>query len=232
MVAPGSGHHPMKCTAKSKRSGKRCRRDAMLGRNVCYIHGGKTPRGLASPHTKLGRWSKDLPLRLAARYQESQGDHRLLELREDIALLDARTSDVLQRVDTGESGEKWRQLRQAWAEYKRAGSGDAQAAALGWVGALITIGADDWAAWDNVRTLLEQRRRLVESERRRVVELQQVITAERAALLFGLITETIRRHVKDPAALGAIAEELGRLAGGEGLGDLPASNAPSKRTVH
>lgn len=30
------------CTAKSKRSGKRCRKSAMIGKNVCYVHGGRS----------------------------------------------------------------------------------------------------------------------------------------------------------------------------------------------
>jgi hypothetical protein len=34
----------MQCEAKSKRSGKRCRNDAMKSTNVCRMHGGKAPQ--------------------------------------------------------------------------------------------------------------------------------------------------------------------------------------------
>ncbi len=54
---------PRQCTATSKRTGERCRKSAMLGRTVCLAHGGRTPRGVASPHFKHGRHSKQLPFR-------------------------------------------------------------------------------------------------------------------------------------------------------------------------
>ncbi len=54
---------PRQCTATSKRSGVRCRKTAMKARTVCLAHGGRTPRGVASPHLKHGRYSKALPFR-------------------------------------------------------------------------------------------------------------------------------------------------------------------------
>ncbi len=54
------------CTATSKRSGNQCQKHAMRGRTVCLAHGGKTPRGTASPHFKTGRYSRSLPGHLAA----------------------------------------------------------------------------------------------------------------------------------------------------------------------
>jgi hypothetical protein len=46
------------CTATSKRSGQRCRKHAMRGRNVCLAHGGRTPLGFGSPHWKTGLHSR------------------------------------------------------------------------------------------------------------------------------------------------------------------------------
>ena len=33
-----------KCSARSARTGKPCRRHAILGSNVCYVHGGAAPQ--------------------------------------------------------------------------------------------------------------------------------------------------------------------------------------------
>ena len=60
-------------------------------------------------------------------------------------------------------------------------------------------------------SLVEQRRKLVESERRRLVELQQTITVERALVLVGAIAGIIKAHVKDRAMLAAISADLERL---------------------
>jgi hypothetical protein len=180
----------------------------------CSKHGGKSLAGIASPRFTTGRWSAVLPTRLAARYQEAQDDPELLTLREDISLLDPRLADVLGRVDTGESGRFWRALQThsdalEAARHRKDTRGIADA--LTALQATIQRGATDAAAWDEVISLVEQRRKLVESERRRLVELQQTITVERALVLVGAIAGIIKAHVKDRAMLAAISAGLERL---------------------
>lgn len=166
---------------------------------------------MASPNLVHGRYSKYLPTRLMERYQTARDDDRLLELRDEIALVDARLADMLGRVDTGESGQLWRKLGECFARFKKAqhikDTNEARAALLE-LDELISAGVTDTAAWAEVGQLLDQRRRLVESERKRQVELQQMITAERAMLLFTAIGETIKKYVKDRATLALIAAEL------------------------
>lgn len=41
------------CTAKSRRSGERCRKPPMKGGTVCAMHGGKTPVALAAAQRRL-----------------------------------------------------------------------------------------------------------------------------------------------------------------------------------
>ncbi len=180
----------------------------------CRMHGGATPHGPDLPQYKTGRYSKYLPARLAGRYQEAQADSELLALREEVVLTDARLADVLKRVDTGESGELWRNAKGAFENFKSAqGKGDIDKSreALTDLSALLTRGQDDYATWDEVGKLLEQRRRLVESERKRLVEMQQMITAERAMLLISAFVGIIRNHVTDRATLAAISADVGRL---------------------
>ena len=206
------------CTARSKRTGQPCQRPAMHGKTVCYHHGGKTPRGHALPQTTHGRYSKDLPTRLAARYQASQIDPDLLNLNAEIALMDARLADLLRRVDTGESGQLWRDLKATYAameDAQRAKDFAAVARLLSELGALIRHGHSDYAAWADVRTLVDQRRRLVEAERKRLTEMQQLITAEQAMMLVTRLSSAVRRHVDDPRVLAAISAELGGVVGSD-----------------
>jgi len=213
------------CKAKSKRSGERCKKDAVPGRDVCHIHGGKTPRGLDSPNTKTGRYSKDLPTRLMARYLEGQNDPDLLDLREEVALIDARIGDLLERVDTGEAGANWRRVasevergQQAIQDYRSAVvSQDAKKMASGFkevtdvlssIGRITGAGIGDYAAWDEIGKLVEQRRKLAESERKHQIELQQAITAERALLMIGAIGAIIAKHVSDKSTINKIATDI------------------------
>ena len=86
------------CTATSKRSGNQCRKPAMRGRTVCLAHGGRTPRGVASPHFKTGRHSRSLPGHLVADYERALNDPKLLSLRDEIALNEAMLVTVLHQL--------------------------------------------------------------------------------------------------------------------------------------
>lgn len=198
------------CTAKAKHSGERCRRRAVSGYAVCQVHGAGSPKqgrpgGVSRAALAEGRYRRYLPARLAERYEEARGDATLLALRDDIALLDARLAELLGRVDAGETGEVWRALRHQSAVLKRARlerDSEGLQAALESIVALIERGADDAAAWAEIGTTMEQRRRFVESERRRLVEMHQMISTERLMHLLGAVSEVFRRavtaHIADP----------------------------------
>jgi len=160
------------CEATSKRSGERCRKHAMRGRNVCMSHGGKTPRGAASPHFKTGRYSRSLPGRLVATYEEALSDPRLLSLREDIALTDAMLMETLSQLDEDTPTTKERRV------------------------------------FRDVGKLIEQRRRLVESEVKHIVLAREIMTAEEAMSLMRAVVAIVTRYLPDPKAQAAIAEEL------------------------
>lgn len=200
------------CRATSKRTGQQCKGNAMAN-GVCYYHGGKTPTGKALPQTTHGRYSKHLPTRMLAEYEGAQRDSELLNLREDIALLDARLSDLLKRVDSGESGKVWRELRAAWKAVKRAPSEADATYAIADLGSLIEHGCMDTQAWGEIRELVEQRRKLVESERKRLIEMQQMMTAGQAQLLIARLYDVVSQHVRDRSTLAAIGAELQALAG-------------------
>ncbi len=175
------------------------------------MHGGKHPRGIASPHFKTWRYSKHLPSRLAAQYIAAESDPRLLELRDEVALTDARLADLLGRVDTGESGALWAQLKQARADLllaQRASDKAKQVEALNLIMDTISQGHADYRAWAEIGGVIEQRRKLVESERKRLIDMQQTLTVERAMLLIGAISGVIKAHVHDRTTLAAIGRDI------------------------
>jgi len=202
----------MQCAAKSKQSGQQCRNLAVAGKRVCAIHGGKTPCGIASPHFKHGRYSKYLPTGLLPRYEEACNDRDSLMLREEIALVDARLADLLSRVERGESDALWRQLQAAHGELLHARDDVTKlTAALERISEIIERGATDEAIWREVTDQIEQRRRLVEAECRRLVELRQYITSEDALAMVQALLSAIRAHVTDRHTLNAVSVEFARL---------------------
>jgi Flp pilus assembly protein TadD len=204
----------MQCSAIVYKTGEQCKRRAVTGMKVCQVHGGATPRGIASPHYKTGRYSKVLPTRLAARYAEAEHDPQLLELRSEISLTDARLADLLVRVDSGESGALWQALLTARGDLllaRKAGNAKEQADALNTIIELISKGHADYRAWSEIAAVLEQRRRLVESERKRLTEAQQTLTIEKAMLLIGAIGGIIKAHVTDVTTLRKISADISAL---------------------
>lgn len=203
----------MQCTAKAKSTGQQCQRRAMAN-GKCYVHGGPTPRGRALPQTTHGRYSKDLPTRLAARYEEARSDPDLLNLNAEIHLTYAMLTEALRGMDQGEAGRLWRDLKTTWdalQEANRQRDGDAAKQALSEIGRLIARGVADAAARSEVLDIVERRRKLVESEAKRRTAMQQMITAERLMVLVSAITDVVMRHVDDPRQRAAIAADIGAI---------------------
>lgn len=168
-----------RCTAKAKQTGARCKRNATPGRNVCRMHGGKSLRGIDAPNFKTGRYSKCLPDRLAERYEEALNDAELTRLGDEIALVDARLQDVIERLRT-----------------------DREA---------IAGGSDESMAWGLILGLMEQRRKLVSTERKHLADDERFIAVESLMVLLSSLLEIIRRRVPDPETQKGIADELRRL---------------------
>ena len=214
----------MKCQAK-KTNGEPCKANAIDGKRVCRVHGGATPRGIASPHFKTGKHSKDLPTRLIGRYQEALADERLLELRADIALMESRLGDLLSRVDTNESGVLWKRTQSAYYELEESFKSADSAlinSAMNKLRKCIKTGNDDYLAWDEVSKALGQRQRLVESERKRLIEAKQTISAEQVMVLLSAILDTLRRHITDRRILSLISSDISKLITANNVIDVSA----------
>ncbi len=203
----------MRCGAKTRHGGP-CQQWAVRGRPRCRMHGGKSLIGPSAGGFRHGRYSKCVPVRLAAHYRDAATDPELLSLRHDLALTDARIIDLLKRVDTGEAGATWRDAQAAMARVRLAqekGDIEGMQAALAHVEQVITRGSGDYAAWEEISGLIEQRRRLADSEHRRLTTAHEMLSAESAMSLLAQVVDTLQRHIPDKSVLGAIAADLQRL---------------------
>jgi hypothetical protein len=203
------------CGAKTRKPGSPpCKNAAVTGSTRCRMHGGKTPRGAALPQTTHGRYSKDLPTRLGERFLAAQSDRDLLNLNAEIALLDARAGELLQRVDIDGAGTLWRSLGGIVADleaFLEEEDMEGMEQGVRRLKEIVRRARDDAEAWNQIYPLVEQRRKLVESEGKRRKDMQDMITSEKAMLLVTSLVETVRRHVHDRDTLAAISADLARL---------------------
>ena len=201
------------CGAKRKNGRGICSSTILIGQTGrCAVHGGLTPSGLASPNLRTGRHSKYLPAGLYDRFMEAQNDPTLFELRSEVALVDTRIGELLTRIDKSDSAEIWKRLGDSFGDLRKAimGDGDAQAVvfALGTLEKVINDGIGDWATWKEISLQVEQRRRLVESERLHQKQMQQLVSVDQMMLLAGALLASVKTHVKDRSALMAISKEF------------------------
>ena len=212
----------MQCTAKSKRSGERCRAKAVKGHRTCRMHAGRAAVGPAASQWKHGRYSKHMPTGLLEAFRERVNDPALLELESEIALLQTRLGALLERVyrDNGDIGTLWGQLGARWAQLKQAQlAGDAERASVlfGQVDATITAGAGDSATWREIGETIERIRRVVDTETRRTQLATQLdkeyVSREVAGAAFFEVGVLLRENWPvgaDRAGLARIADGLAR----------------------
>ncbi len=183
----------------------------MTGRNVCYHHGGKTPRGVSSPHFKTGRWSKDLPTRLAALYAETQTDDTLLSLRDDIRLIDTLIVNKFDKLESGESGEAWGLMRKSVDALQLALDREDYAGlakAIRDMRDVIDMRVAHYATEAEIRSQLDQRRKLIETEQKLTLQGEQAITVEKAMLMIGALAGILKAHIHDAPILNAIQTDI------------------------
>jgi len=181
----------------------------------CRFHGGKTPVGVNASQFQHGRYSKDFPTRLIGRYEQALADPEVSSVREEIAIVEARTAECLAKVDTKEAGAHWIAVRKALDDLETASDAFQQVKAVTEARTACSLALSDYAAWAEVLDLVERRRKLAETETKRLSAMGQQITAEKAMLLLAAVVDIVRRNVTDPVQLKAISREISALAGRE-----------------
>ena len=203
--------NPDKCGAKLRKSHppRHCERSPMSN-GRCYMHGGKSLKGLASPTYKGKGYSRYFPRKkLAEIYVRSYDDPELTRLRKDLALVETRLGELIQSLSSEQSGTLWKQLRKKQLELKRSKPNSAKATKLlKEIGELIQRGSSDHFIWKEIGQQIELRRRLLDSETKRVLAAHQVMTAEEVKILIDAVATLIRDHVKDRQTLQKITEGL------------------------
>lgn len=207
------------CGAKT-RKGEPCRQRSMPN-GRCRMHGGASLSGLASPQWKTGRYSKVLPTRLLDRYHEGLNDRDLLALTDEIAVVNARLGELVGQLDGGGQEEKWEAITMGLDFCDAAIQAKDMPRLLGHLAAMREVvrqGQADGLLWEEIGNWMERARKLRETEQRRLVAMQQVITSEQAMVLVAALTMAVRTHVHDVDTLRLINDEFTRTLAATGAG--------------
>lgn len=206
-----------KCTGHKTDGVTPCSNWAMDGMDVCYKHGGATPKGIASPHFKTGRWSKYMPAPLQESYERARNDKDNLQFNDDIALIDAMILANLPKLETRESGAAWSMIKKIIGDLTLAFADEQYGKCVALMDVMTDIVNEQmlyYATEQEVKSSLEQRRKLVESEQKRRINMQQFVESEDAMSIVTALLQSVKDNVSDVTTLNAIQSTFTRLTVG------------------
>lgn len=181
------------------------------GQGPCHYH---ERFGIRNFNFKYGKYAT-LPDKLLKRYEAAQEDPTLMSLRTDIALIDARLSEIVETLDTGGCRVDIEAAQAAFSDViKQVHAGGKLSDAVDSLAILeLTLDriATERATWDEILRLLDNRRKLVDSERRWIVEMKYNITLDQMMVIVARLTLAIKTHVEDEEKRKLIGIEIGRL---------------------
>lgn len=219
------------CGAKLRGKDRTCRLAPVKGRNRCRLHGGATPPAGPTHHSyRHGRYSvAGCPENLTAHLEVAAADPDLLSLRQEIALIQGLIRDMISRPG-GSPSQYLGMVRRlaARARSEKLQNSETVVELLDAIEATASV-AD---LYDEIAELAVKKGKLVENESKRLEQLGQQISAERAYLLIQQTLIALREEVKDGQVLSRVGYRLARILGrstDRGVGvvvDVPAGSPP------
>jgi len=174
----------------------------------CGWHGGNTGMGIMNHGFKGRSISKHIPTRLLqlGGIYSAEDKTRLLQFDEDVMILETRKIDLLHRLGESDTKQLWNNLNKEMRKYRKfqkeyaggkTASGRKMLTAIDTIEQILVKGSLDYHIWDEITTLLEQQRKLKESELKRRKEQSTTITEDEARELITGILNIIKNRVRD-----------------------------------
>jgi hypothetical protein len=195
----------------------RCQSTQTLQNGRCIRHGGASLSGMAHPRYQGKGYSKYLPQRILADYDAAINDTSLIELRSEMAVIEARVAALFRQMGSGESGVTWRKAQDAMRELMIAiqtQDADAQATAIQGLRTTIDRGVGEYAVWEEVVSLFKAKASLISTETRRVVAAKQFVTLDKLGILLDAIQQSVIDQVQDRSTLARIQREWNLILSG------------------
>jgi hypothetical protein len=184
-----------------------CIQNPLKTRTRCGIHGGSSPRGVASPSYIHGKFSAALPGGLRDAFADlAQGR---VVLRENIALADLHVVSALQRLDQGAGLKTWSDGVTYFDDMQAAfTTKDATKISITVtkLGTHLRDGQRSIEAWRDLAAANDHKRKLVQTESRR--QMNTMITAASAMALVNAVLAAVRDVEDDPRKVMAIGKRF------------------------
>lgn len=189
---------PGKCGAKLKCTNPP--RYCCRPKTNCRIHRNKkVAAGPGHPRYKDGEYSKygrHIPKKLREGYERAVADPKLLSLSDDVAALESRLCELLEKLDESEP-PAWKMAVIALRAYEK----QKDQSSFDELAKVILEGAERTSTqkrtWDEIKEVMELKGRLSAADHKRQVDIGLMISVKEADAIFNKIIETTRLEIYD-----------------------------------
>jgi hypothetical protein len=134
-----------------------------------------------------------------------------MSLRDEIALLDVRSQEVLEGFETGETPSVWEWAVKSFANVLDAAKAkDAKklADALNDHDKALQAGFNRKVVWDDYTKVVNDKSRILQSEWSRLRDMKLLVTNEQVMTLIQSLVSVIHKNIEDQATLDNISKGL------------------------
>lgn len=181
----------------------------------CRRHGGMSLRGADHPRWIDGRRTEKFTPkgRLAFAYRRALLNPELTSMHDEIAMIDGRAAELVAALGQVGCAAAWRAVVRECAAAVSCTTDEARVRCLQILQRSIEAGASVSQSWDDLLSLWESRRKIAETESKRLQALDQTMTMAEAYGLLHQMAESVRQHVTDQRTLHAIGMDFARIVG-------------------
>lgn len=187
----------------------------MHGRTRCKFHGGKSVNGVNHPLFKHGRYATFFPKAITDRFIANKDDPNQTDLSNDIALLTTHIEDLIGNVYGEHAADAFPSMKKMLTQFHDAmGKGEIETmrAILDRMTAVCDRTEERESLWRDIKDLVENRRKLVETQRKWEIDMGRMLPVEKAQqfiiLLSTVIRETCERHLSDRGLTHTILRDV------------------------
>lgn len=179
-----------------KKPGQVCRARPLRGKTRCRLHGGKMQSGAGHPKFKHGRYSRVLPKNLYETYCQAANDPELLSHQDELRLIDAHLGDLIAALTRHQDRNVTEEAIEAWALFTKAESTIEKVRGYEQLHKLLGVREAEFPPqWSEIREVVSLRKTILESETRRLKELDGFMRKEDILIINAFTQEAIRRGV-------------------------------------
>lgn len=218
MAMQQQGAKPKVLCKGTNSQGEPCGNTALKGSHFCKSHGGNALKGPEHPKFIHGKYSRYLRRDILDAYLRFREQEDMYTQVEEIALLDARISLLVEGLDNKDGLRLFDNLADIMLDMQEMVKTEEEIKhkdmqmVADRLSSVVSEAKSERRRWQEVYDVMDIRRKLIESDRKRMLEQQEYLTKQQALMMITSVMSIIHNNIEDAAALRTIRAQLDELS--------------------